>query len=239
MSDTAFDFRVRSAAEFLDRIGPETDECTLTLFDSREKWLEGRKGHLGASDAFKVIGTESRKLLFEELTGVRQHEDLSEVEIVQRGVWAEQHIRALIAIENPDIELFDGSNLLFVSKRKPFMSATLDCLGIDRATGEVIDFEIKESPWSNKWKGDFAPDGYFTQLCHQSFVTGITRCVLHPRIYLMHDGGYSTSFERSYEYDMTELEIASQIETLVAEEEAFWKELESGEYRPRLNLNII
>lgn len=234
-----FDFRVRSAEEFVELVGGETECATMTLFDSRESWLAGRKGHIGASSAYKIYDPEGRKRLFQELRGEAEPVDLSGVEMVQRGVAGEPLIRALFAVENPDWEFYDGSNLLFVSKRKPFMSASLDCIAVNRETGEVADLEIKEAPWSNKWKGEYAPDGYFVQLCHQSFVTGITRCALHPRIYLRRDGAFSTSFERSYEYDMTEPELASQIERLVADEEVFWEEFELGVCKPRLNLESI
>ena len=60
------DMLVHPAAEFVERYG-DSDYFTTELFDSREAWLEGRKGHLGASDAFKVLDTELRKELFDEL----------------------------------------------------------------------------------------------------------------------------------------------------------------------------
>ena len=235
----SFDFRIRSAAEFVELIGGETDCATMTLFDGREAWLAGRKGHIGASSAWKIYDPEGRKRLFQELRGEAEPEDLSGVEMVQRGVAGEPLIRALFAVENPDWDFYDGSNLLFVSKRKPFMSASLDCIAVHRQTGEVADLEIKEAPGSNKWKGDYAPDGYFAQLCHQSFVTGITRCALHPRIYLRHDDGFTTAFERSYEYDMTDPEVAPQVEKLVEDEQQFWDEFKSGKYSPKLNLASI
>ena len=77
-----FDFRVRSAAEFVELIGGETDCATMTLFDGRESWLEGRKGHIGASSAWKIYDPEGRKRLFQELRGEAEPEDLSGVEMV-------------------------------------------------------------------------------------------------------------------------------------------------------------
>ena len=80
-----FDFRIRSAAEFVELVGGETDCATMTLFDGRESWLEGRKGHIGASSAWKIYDPEGRKRLFQELRGEAETEDLSGVEMVQRG----------------------------------------------------------------------------------------------------------------------------------------------------------
>lgn len=235
-SETKFDWRVRTAQEFVDKYGAENEFYTTTLYPDRASWLEGRKGHLGASDAYKVLDTEQRAKLFDELTGKREHENLDGVELVQRGVAAEPFVRNLMPVENPDWEFYDGGTLLFVSKRKPFMSATLDTLAVNRVTGETAIIEQKECPWSAKWKGDFAPDNYFMQCCHQHFVTGIDYCCLHPRIYLQHENGFVTSFERSYEWDMTAPEVAEQVAALVAEEEVFWDELQAGRKVPRLNL---
>lgn len=239
MSNPAFDFRVRTAAEFIDRFGNEGDVWTATLYDSREEWLAGRKGHIGASAAYMVLDTELRKRLFDEMSGVKPHEDLSNNELVQRGVAAEPLVRQLIAIENPEWEIYDGGNLLFVSKRKPFASATLDCIAVHRETGELCDIELKEAPWSNKWKGEYAPDGYFAQVMHQSYVTGINHCVIHPRIYMRKNDGFTTSFERSYEYWMDDPAIAPQVESLMDYEERFWGEFQGGKYKPILTLPSV
>lgn len=232
----AYDFRVRSAKEFVERFGDETEFYTCKLFDTRDEWLAGRRDYIGASEAFKILDTEERKKLFEIKTGKRERENLDQVKIVWQGRVGEDTLRKQLAIDNLDWEFFDGSNLLFISKRKPFMSASLDCIAVHRDTGEMVDIEIKYVPWSNKWRGEFAPDGYFTQLMHQSFVTGITRCVLHPRIALTHDGGLATSFTRMYDYDMTDPAITEQIDALVAEEELFHVELERGVYTPTLSI---
>ena len=239
MSDAPFDFRVRSAAEFVERFGMEGDVWTATLYPNREAWLAGRVGHLGASAAYMVLDTEMRKRLFDEMTGRKPHEDLSGNELVQRGVAAEPLVRSLIAVENPDWEFYDGGNLLFVSKRKPFASATLDCIAVHRKTGELCDIELKEAPWSNKWKGEYAPDGYFAQVMHQSFVTGINHCVIHPRIYLRRDDGFTTSFERSYEYWMDDEAIAPQVADLMEREEKFMDEVRNGRYKPVLSLPSV
>lgn len=241
MSEEAskFDWRVRSAQEFIDRFGTETEFYTSCLYENRATWLEGRKKHLGASLAYKILDTEQRAKLFDELTGKREKEDLSGVEIVQRGIWAEPNTRRNMPVENPDWEFFDGTNLMFVSKRTPFMSATLDTIAVNRTTGQIADIEQKECPWTAKWKGEYAPDNYFTQIMHQHYVTGFQLCVLHPRIYFTSAAGFTTATERSYEWDMTAPEIQSQVAALVEEETKFWEELQAGRKVPRLNLDIF
>lgn len=235
----AFDFRVRSPQEFIDRYGDESPFYTATLYPDREAWLEGRRGHIGASDAWKVLDGELSKQLFEEMTGKRQHEDLSDNEYVQRGIAAEEHIRALLAIENPDWEVFDGTHLIFKSKRLPFATASLDCIMVSRTTGEIATCELKEAPWSAKWKGPYAPNGYFAQGMHQHYVTGWERWFLHPRIYSLRPDGLTTSFERVYDFYMTDEAIASQVDDLMTQEAKFMERVQAGDFTPVLNLESI
>ena len=75
---------------------------TRTVFQSREEWLEGRKGHIGGSDASVCVGMNPYKdniQLWEEKTGLVIPEDISDKSYVKYGTEAEQHIRALFALE--------------------------------------------------------------------------------------------------------------------------------------------
>jgi len=234
-----FDFRVRSPKEFLDRFGNETENYTATLYPDREAWLEGRKGHIGASDAWKVLDTEAAKRLFDEMTGKREREDLSDNEMVARGIAAEPYVRALLPIENPGWTVYDGTHLIFQSKRLPFATASLDVIMVNEATGEIAPCELKESPWSAKWKGDYAPNGYFAQGMHQHYVTGWEHWFLHPRIYLMRTESLSTAFERVYDYYMTDEAIAGQVQDLMLAESRFMERFKAGKYTPVLNLESI
>ena len=54
---------------------------TRTVFQSREEWLEGRKGHIGGSDASVCVGMNPYKdniQLWEEKTGLVIPEDISD-----------------------------------------------------------------------------------------------------------------------------------------------------------------
>lgn len=236
--ETKFAWPVHTAQEYLDRFGAENEFCKAILYPDRESWLEGRKGHLGASDAYKILDTEMRAKLFDELSGKIEH-DYAGNELTAMGQSVEPHVRNIMAIENGDWDFYDGGTMLFVSKRKPFMSATLDTIAVNKVTGEVANIEQKECRYTAKWKGEFAPDNYFTQICHQHYVTGIAYCVLHPRIYFTKENGFTTCSERSYEWDMTDGDIAEQVDALVAEEEAFWQELKMGKKVPRLSLPSV
>ena len=238
------DVFVADASEFV-RLYGDSDRYECRLFDSREDWLAARKGRpgeilLGASSAPTVMGLTdnwcTRRELFEELCGRGKERNLDGNELVQMGVCEEPLIRELIALENREWQFFDGSNLQFVSRipGEEFMAATLDCIGVHRETGEMVDVEIKAAPWSRKWKGDYAPDNYFAQLLHQSRVTGITHVVLRPRIRMEFGDGFSTATERAYEYWTDAPEIAPQVDALVEAERHFVEQVRAGRYVPAL-----
>ena len=65
-------------------------------FENREKWLEARKNHIGGSDASACLGLNPYKTnveLWEEKTGRRRPEDISDRDYVQYGTKAEEYLR--------------------------------------------------------------------------------------------------------------------------------------------------
>lgn len=242
------DIFVADASEFV-RLYGESDRYECRLYDSRDAWLAGRKGRdgevlIGASAAPTVMGlTDSwctRRELFEQMCGRGKDRDLSGNELVQMGVREEPLIRELVALENREYQFFDGTNLQFVSRvpGEEFMSATLDCIGVHRETGELVDVEIKSAPWSHKWKGQFAPDNYFAQLMHQSRTTGIAHVVLRPRIRMEFGDGFTTATERAYEFWTDAPDIAPQVDALVEAERKFVEGVRAGKYVPQLTINL-
>ena len=61
---------------------------TKKLFNSREEWLQGRKNHIGGSDAAACVGLNPYKdnvQLWEEKVGLVLPEDISDKDYVQYG----------------------------------------------------------------------------------------------------------------------------------------------------------
>lgn len=210
----------------------ETDDYFTVRYASHEEWLIGRRTNprtgefvLGGSDAASVenCGFLSPDELRDELRGVREHQDLSGNKNVERGVRSEPHIRALYDIEHPDIEVADGTHIVFYSKKFPWMSCSLDCILFDIEIGEFGTGEIKSVSNGSKW-GDYAPDNYFLQVVHQMFVTGWEFGVLHGRIV----GKYTR--ERSYRF--TREAIMEQGSILAADEKRFLESVKNGKAIP-------
>jgi len=69
---------------------------TKKLFNSREEWLQGRKNHIGGSDAAACVGLNPYKdnvQLWEEKVGLVLPEDISDKDYVQYGTEAEHDKR--------------------------------------------------------------------------------------------------------------------------------------------------
>ena len=61
---------------------------SMQSFKTRQDWLKARQGRIGGSDAAAILGMNPYKTnvqLWEEKTGRRQHEDISEKPYVKYG----------------------------------------------------------------------------------------------------------------------------------------------------------
>lgn len=147
---------------------------------SHAEWLEARKTGLGASDSGAIIGVskwKSNLQLWEEKVGLRKAEDISNKPQVQYGHDAEEHLRALFALDHPELEVtYESPYKMIFSDKHPFIFATPDGELRERATGRKGGLEIKtteiqnNSQWA-QWRGRI-PDTYFSQVLHQMIATG-------------------------------------------------------------------
>jgi len=147
---------------------------------SHEEWLDARKRGLGASDAAAVLGMSKWKTnveLWREKTGRAQAEDISAKPYVQYGHDAEPHLRALFALDHPELRVtYESPYKMIFSDELPFLFATPDGELEELATGRRGGLEIKTTQilngrqWSD-WK-DRIPDTYFCQVVHQMLTTG-------------------------------------------------------------------
>lgn len=148
-------------------------------FKTKSEWLRARKGKIGGSDAAAVLGLNPYKTnqeLYEEMIGVRTAADISDKPYVIYGTKAEEHIRALFALDHPEYQVdYYGDNML-VNGKYPFAHASLDGELIELETGRKGIFECKttelfSSMSKEKWDGDNIPDNYYIQVLHYLMVT--------------------------------------------------------------------
>lgn len=203
--------------------------------DSRSGWLAQRLKSIGSSDAAAVMGM-SPYMSETDLWEKKRASTISESEEnddMRRGHESEPLLLSLYSIETGHGVLW-GDGIVLRSERMPFMSATLDGIGLDPTTGEPYVIEVKSiSRKSDDWTDDTVPVHYYLQVLHQLSVTGWRKAVLLARFCRTEWGGDS-AYERCYHFDRAELE--KEISSLEKAEEKFWNECVVGGMRPAVRV---
>lgn len=205
----------------------------FTIIDNADhaEWLKARSYGIGGSDAAAVIGKSPYKSnveLFDEKTGRKMAEDISDKPYVQYGNGAEPLIRKLFALDYPEYKVEYHENRILRSIEHPFMQASLDGELTDQE-GRLGILEIKTSnilqpgQWM-KWK-DQIPDNYYIQVLHYLIVTGWDFVVL--RAHLRSDWGYDRRTEVKH-YFLERSEVEADLQYLLSEERKFWEHVKTG-----------
>lgn len=201
--------------------------------ESREDWLHHR-GRIGGSDAASVIGMNpwrSNQELWRIKTGREKPEDISDKPYVRYGNEAEPHIRAMFALDHPEMRVMYEPNNLFVNSSCPFAHASLDgwTEDADRRRGvlEIKTTTISSRLAAEKWR-DRIPDNYYCQILHYLMVTESDYADL--RAHLKIAPGYAE--DREYHIERSECE--DDIAYLTEAEQKFWSAVESDTEPPLL-----
>lgn len=207
---------------------------------SREAWLEARRRGIGGSDAGAVIGVNKYRSnvdVWKEKTGLIVPEDVGDKPAVKFGKEAEQHIRALFALEHPEMSVEYHEFYMYLNDKYPFLYATLD--------GELTDengrhgiLEIKTATIQNaagwsEWV-DGIPQSYYAQVLHQLAATGWDFVILFAYLRTPYRGNVARFIERRIE----RADVADDITYLIAQETEFWQAVETKQ-RPPLKLPEI
>jgi len=210
-----------------------------TIIDTadRQNWLSARTKGIGGSDAASIVGLSPFKTnvqLFEEKTGERKPEDISDKPYVAYGTAAEPLIRELFRLDYPEYQVDYHENRILRSTRYPFMQASLD--------GELTDLdgrrgilEIKTSnmmgqlSWK-KWE-DRIPDNYYCQIMHYFLVTGYDFAVLRAHLVFTSGRDIRTSVRH---YFIERSEVEEDLTYLAEKEQEFWERIQTGRKPPLL-----
>ena len=203
-------------------------EYESVLFMQDDKWREGRKHSIGASDAAAVMGISPWKTeaqLWDEKANGKML-DFHNSDTV-RGHRSENHILELYGIETGR-KIFSGERIMLMSNHNPFMSCTLDGIDFTDENNPII-IEVKSVKFSHgEWSDDKIPDYYFTQLLHQLAVTGWNEAILLVRF--TRNEGWESASERLYHVKRED--VQDQIDKLVRKERKFWYEYVVNKKRP-------
>lgn len=204
-------------------------------FPDEAAWLAGRMNGIGGSDASAVVGMNPYKTnieLFEEKTGRRIQEDISEKPYVIYGKQAEEYIRELFRLDYPEYQVEHHEFRILQSLSYPFMQASLDGELTDqegrRGILEIKTTNILQSMQYEKWK-DRIPDNYYIQVLHYLLVTGYDFVVL--RAHLISEWGRDKRTTVKH-YFIEREEVREDLDMLLKEEKKFWAYVESGRKPP-------
>ena len=201
----------------------------------RSEWLKARSYGIGGSDASAIMGMNPYKTniqLFEEKTGRRIAEDISDKPYVQYGIAAEPLIRALFILDYPEYTVAYYENRILRSREHPFLQASLDGELTDsdgrRGILEIKTTNILQSMQYEKWK-DRIPDNYYIQVLHYLLVTGYEFAVLRAHLISRWGEDIRTTVKH---YFIERAEVEDDLRMLLREEERFWGYVESGRKPP-------
>jgi putative phage-type endonuclease len=200
----------------------------IVIPGSHEEWLQERKKGLGASDAGTIIGVNKWKTnveLWREKVGLQEPEDISSKPYVQYGHDAEPHLRALFALDHPELRVtYESPYKMIFSDKLPFIFATPDGELEELATGRLGGLEIKTTEIMNprQW-ADWdrrIPQQYYAQVCHQFLATGWSFIYLLAQIKWTTKEGEKRKMIK--EYPIERYKVLDDINLLRIEEPKFW-----------------
>lgn len=210
---------------------------SFTVIDgeNHEEWLKNREKGIGGSDASAIIGMNPYKTnieLFEEKTGRRIPEDISEKSYVKYGTAMEPLIREQFSIDYPEYTVLYHENRILRSVAYPFLQASLDGELVDQAGRhgilEIKTTNILQSMQYEKWK-DRIPDNYYIQVLHYLLVTGYDFVVLRAHLRSNWGNDRRTTVKH---YFIERSEVEQDLKMLLREECRFWEYVESGRKPP-------
>lgn len=211
------------------------------ILRNREEWLQARKDHIGGSDASACLGMNPYKdnvQLWEEKVGLVEPEDISDREYVRYGTQAEEHLRALFAMDFPEYQVLYDENNMFLNPDYPWMHASLDGELVDRQGRhgilEIKTTNILQSMQMEKWRGRI-PDNYYCQVLHYLAVTGYEFAVLKAQLKSEWAGGLHIAIKH---YFIERKDVEEEIQDLIEAEQKLWDCVVAGR-RPGLILPAI
>lgn len=208
----------------------------MKQFENREAWLEGRKNHIGGSDVACILGYNPWKTniqLYKEKKGLVIPEDISNNPLIKYGNEAEEHIRALFALDHPELDVEYVPDNSWHNDKYPFAAASLDGWFTDKngrkGILEIKTSTITSSQQSAKWK-DKIPDNYYCQVLFYLGVTEWDFVIL--RANLKYEKPNASLYVATREYLIDRSEVEADINIVMTAARNFSENLAKNEEPP-------
>lgn len=205
----------------------------IVLPRTHEEWIQERKKGLGASDAGTIIGVNKWKSnveLWKEKVGLREPEDIGDKPYVKYGHDAEPHLRALFALDHPELLVtYESPYKMIFSDEFPFIFATPDGELEEIATGRRGGLEVKTTEILNsrqwaEWDGRI-PQQYYAQVCHQMLAADWEFVYVLVQIKWTTREGELRKMIKEYRIERSE--VLEDIEMLKEMEPKFWHHVQT------------
>jgi putative phage-type endonuclease len=208
---------------------------------TRETWLQERLNGIGASDAAAILGLSpymTNEKLWEIKTGRATQDDISDKPFVKFGIEAEKHIRALFALDNPQLKVSYKEFQIFRNSDYPFIFATLD--GWLEENGRMGVWECKTTEivragqW-DEWRCR-VPQNYYCQCLWQLLATGYDFAILTARIKYTDRNGDKATTTKDYRFERAN--VQEDIDWIAEKGKEFWGYVQN-DIKPNLILPSI
>lgn len=207
---------------------------------SREEWLEKRTSYVGGSEAAALVGKNPYMTnidLYRIKTGQQDKADIDDKDYVIYGRNAEEHLRALFALDYPQYKVDYIDNNMWLNDQYPFAHASLDGWLTDpegrKGILEIKTTNILQSMQKEKWDHRI-PDNYYCQVLWYLGVTGFEFAVLKAQLKYDYDGDI---FLTTKHYYIDRAEVQDDIDYLMQRGAAFAEYIEKGK-EPPLVINL-
>ena len=207
---------------------------------SREEWLEKRTSYVGGSEAAALVGKNPYMTnidLYRIKTGQQAKADIDNKDYVIYGRNAEEHLRALFALDYPQYKVDYIDNNMWLNDQYPFAHASLDGWLTDpegrKGILEIKTTNILQSMQKEKWDHRI-PDNYYCQVLWYLGVTGFEFAVLKAQLKYDYDGDI---FLTTKHYYIDRAEVQDDIDYLMQRGAAFAEYIEKGK-EPPLVINL-
>lgn len=210
----------------------------IKLKHGTDKWKEFRTHGIGGSDAAAILGLSSFKTnvqVWEEKTGKRVPDDISDNPRVKYGTNAEKPLVELFALDYPQYRVKVDKNVVY---KRDFMFASLDGELTDKSTKqrgiyEGKTAEIHSNAEMERWDGQ-VPESYYIQVLHYLIVTGWDFAILKGQIKQIGRNGEVELITRHYPFIRGAL--LNDLKYLYLKEKEFWEKYVIPNKRPPLIL---
>lgn len=207
----------------------------MKALKDREDWLANRFNGLGGSEISAVVGCNpylDNITLWKIKTRQIEPIDISDKPYVVYGTKAEEHLRALFALDFPQYTVDYVDNNSFRNDKYPWALASCDGWLKDqdgrKGVLEIKTSEILSSQHKEKWNKQI-PQNYYCQVLFYMAVLEADFAVLKAQLKSEFGGDI---YLQTKHYHIEREDVQADIDYLMKKGEEFWGYVQSGKCPP-------